>query len=219
MLDRLELERLGVPQLAPIARAGARAQREGEYPMMRSASAYAMAILVALTAACGGGGGGDIGPVPGGLLAAFQPEMPSPSGLTVAMAEGSKSADVVTVRVNVTDTNDVYGAAFELLFASSEVEYVGSSPGSLLEQGGNSPFYQVTPDPLDSGHLLVVATRTGNVAGVDVSGTLTLMNLTLRVKQAGNFPLSFANTKLYDAQILPQPIGGLSWFEGWVTGT
>jgi cohesin domain-containing protein len=189
--------------------------------MNRSATACAMAVLVVLATACGGGGGsngGGGGAPPGGLVAGFQAAQASPGANSVAMSQGSKSGDVVTVAVNVTDTNDVYGASFDVLFSSSSVEYVGKSPGVLLEQGSNTPIYQVTVDPLDSGHLVVVATRTGNVQGVDVSGTLNLMNLTFRVKQAGSFPLTYANPSLYDAQLSPQPIAGLSWYAGEVTG-
>ncbi len=176
-------------------------------------------LLVLLATSCGGGGGGESTPPPGGGPAAsFAPDQPSPGANDVAMARGSASADVVTVDVNVTDTGDVYGAAFDLFFDSAGVQYVNWSAGNLLEQGGNSPVYNVRLDSSDAGHLLVGASRTGSVPPVDVSGTKTLVRLTFRVKQTGSFPLSFANEALFDGQNPPREISGISWFAGSVTG-
>lgn len=174
-------------------------------------------LLVLLATSCGGGGGDSTTP-PSGLVASFEPAQPSPGANTVAMARGSATADVVTVDVNVTDTNDVYGAAFDLFFDSAGVQYVNWSAGNLLEQGGNSPVYNVELDSSDSGHLLVGASRTGSVPPVDVSGTKTLVRLTFRVKQANSFPLSFGAEALFDGQNPPREISGISWFAGSVTG-
>jgi hypothetical protein len=170
-------------------------------------------------ASCGGGGGGDSISPPSGIAASFVPEEPNPSASTVAMAQASAAGDVVIVELRVTDTNGVYGAAFEVFFDSASVQYVNWSPGTLLEQGGNSPVYNVGLDPSDSGHLLVGASRTGNVPGADASGSRPLIRLAFRARRAGSFPLSFANAALFDAQNPPASLSGISWFAGSVVGT
>ena len=178
-----------------------------------------LAVFVCLSAACGGGsgGGGGAGPGPGGGLAAgFVADEPSPGSDTVNSGQGNASNDLVTVLVNVTDTNGIYAAAFDLLYDSAQVTYVGWTPGTLLEQGGNAVIYDVgTPQ---SGQLVVSASRQGNVPGANVSGTRAVVGLTFRVEQVGNSPISFQSNTLLDGQQQPQPIPGIAWFGGTLTG-
>jgi hypothetical protein len=188
---------------------------------MRHLAIGVFLAIVAAATACGGGGGGgssDGGTAGGGsqspVSASFTPDEPAPGNNTVAMAESSRVGDLVTIRVNVVGVNGVYGAAFDVTFDSSKLDYVGWSAGTLLEQGGNAPNYSVVLS--QAGQLVIGASRTGNT-GVNASGQ-SLVNLTFRVETTGTFPIAIENPALYDSQIPPQVIPGISWFAGSLVG-
>ncbi len=132
------------------------------------------------------------------------------------MEQGAKSNDVVTVNVTLTSTNGVYATAFEVVFDSTHNVYLGFAPGSVFEQGGVSPNYTVdgTSNP---GRIVVGVSRTGSTT-TDVSGTKTVVGLQFRVKQAGVYPVTIENAVVYDGQSSPQPIPGIAWFAGAITG-
>jgi hypothetical protein len=176
-----------------------------------------VACLVLITA-CGGGGTSAVPEPPGpssNIVASFTPDQAAPGPSTVSMKQGTKNGDVVTIEVQVTDTGDVYGVAFDLVYDASNTSYANWSSGSLLEAGGHNPTYQVgTAQP---GRLVVVATRSGSVSGADANGSKTIMKLTFRVGEAGAFPVTIENGGLYNDQS-PQPVPGINWFAGTLTG-
>lgn len=184
---------------------------------LRSALIGAIATLTA----CGGGGGssngGVIDPSPSPLTAAFQADQVAPNSSQVAMLEGSKSGDVVTVKVTVTGVSGIYGAAFEVSYDSNNAAYVNYSPGSLFEQGGQTPNYTVsTPSP---GRVVVGISRVGSVTTTGAGTTATAVNLTFRVKNSGSSRLDFeGGAALLDGQIPNQPLAGISWFGGSLQG-
>lgn len=172
--------------------------------------------LLALATACGGGGDGSGGVTTPPLLASFTADEPSPGADTVAMAEGSKSGDSVTVSVNASQVTNVYAAAFEVTFDSSKLSYVGHSAGTVFEQGGHTPTYQVgNPSP---GRLVVGVSRNGSVSAVNVSSPAPMIRLSFRVKDVGAFRLTYQNVNLYDGQAPPQPKPGITWESGVVAG-
>jgi hypothetical protein len=176
-------------------------------------------VLLALVAApaCGGGGSGDNpGGSPTPLAASFVPDQPSPAANDVAMAEGAKSNDVVTINVTMTDSAGVYATAFEVVYDEIHTVYVGFTPGSVFEQGGNSPNYTVNGSTTP-GRVIVGVSRTGT-SSTNVSGTKTVLGLQFRVKQAGVYPLTVQSAVVYDNQPTPQPIPGIEWFAGAVAG-
>ena len=181
-----------------------------------------LALILALVAApaCGGGGGADAGPggSPTPIAASFVPDQPSPASNTVAMAEGSRMNDIVTVNVTLTGTNGVYGTAFELVYDSTHTSYVDFAPGTVFEQGGGAPTYLITAKPGATPPRVVVGiSRTGS-SGTNVMGTKVVVSLQFRVKQAGVFPMSVENAVVFDSQTTPQPIPGIAWFAGAVEG-
>jgi hypothetical protein len=184
---------------------------------MRRIATFALA-LAALGTACGGGssdggtlgaGGGSQAPVSAGFTA----DEPQPGNATVAMAESSRSGDVVTVRIDVRAA-DVFGGAFDVTYDASNADFVGWSAGSLLEQGGNAPNYTVALS--QNGTVVVGASRTG-ATGVAGTGQ-SIVNLSFRVRRSGTFPVAFQNATLYGDQNPPQPIGGVVWHAGSLTG-
>ncbi len=182
--------------------------------MRLSATILILALLGA--PACGGGGGGNSGPggSPSPIAAGFVPDRPSPAGNTIAMALGPTSNDIVTVRVNITDTNGVYATAFEVPYDDVYTSYLGYTPGTALEQGGNSPNYTVAAN---AGRIVIAVSRTGSTA-TDVVGSKPVLNLQFRVKATGVFPVTIVNAVAYDNQSTPQPLPGILWFAGAVTG-
>ena len=179
-------------------------------------------LLVCLLAgtACGGGGGGSASPAPSPtpLVASFIPVTNTPPGNSIAMAEGAKNGDVLTIQVNVAGVSSVYGAALDLSYNSTQAAYVGYTPGTLLETGGNAASVQYDVNDAVAGRLTVFATRTGNLSGVNVTTSKTLINVTFRVLQAGTSQVNYVNVTLYDAGLPPQLIGGVTPFAGSLRG-
>jgi hypothetical protein len=179
-----------------------------------------MLVLALITApACGGGGGGsDPGGSPTPVAASFVADQPAPSGNTAAMAQGTASNDIVVVNVTLTGTNGVYGTAFEVVYDAIHTSFLGFTPGTVFEQGGVTPQYQITAESSATPPRIVVGiSRTGST-GTNVSGTKTVVSLQFRVKQAGVYPLSIENAVVFDSQATPQPIPGIAWFAGAVEG-
>lgn len=183
----------------------------------------ALAIVALAWTGCGGGGSGDGDgdPTGGGsstVVASFLADKTTPAAGDVTLQEGSKSGNSVTVLVNVTGVNDIYGASFDVDFDPTKVEYVGFSGGNVLESGSHSPQYSVGGNP-SAGRLVVYASRVGSVAGVDVAGTGLLMRLTFRAKAEGSFPLSIQVPALLNDAASPTPIAGLTWHAGSLLGS
>jgi hypothetical protein len=134
------------------------------------------------------------------------------------MAQGARTNDVVTINVTLTDVSGAYATAFEVVFDDTHTAYLGFAHGSVFEQGGNVPNYTVNVSgATNPGRLIVGVSRTGSTA-TNVSGTKTVVGLQFRVKQAGVYPLTIQNAVVYDSQSTPQPIPGIAWFAGAVTG-
>jgi hypothetical protein len=179
-------------------------------------SALLVSTLV-LLAGCGGGGGEES--ATGGsptLAATFIADQFTPGSNTVSMAQGTRSGDTVTVKVNLTDTPSVFGVAFDVAFDETKITYLGFARGTALENGGNTPNYTVDGSA-QPGRIIVGVSRAGSTTTA-VSGTKTVITLNFRVKDAGNFPVSFENAVVTDGQTIPQPIPGISWFAGVLQG-
>jgi len=175
-----------------------------------------IALLLTVTA-CGssGGGGGVITP---SLAASFTADQPAPGPDMVSLNEGSKTGDLVTVDIQVTDISGVFGAAFDVTYDPSMATFENWFSGSLLEQGGQTPTYQI--NSTQSGQLVISVARQGNVGGANAVGTVTLIRLTFRVTQTGSSSISFPGIPtLLDAQTQPQPIFVSGWFGGMIVGT
>jgi len=176
-----------------------------------------LALIIA--PACGGGSGASPGGSPTPLAASFVPDQPNPGANNVAMAEGSKNNDVVTINVTLTDSSGVFATAFEVAYDDIHTAYLGFTPGSVFEQGGNNPNYTVNVSgATNPGRIVVGVARTGSTS-TSVSGTKPVLGLQFRVKQAGVYPLAIENAAVYDStEPDPQPIPGIAWFAGAVTG-
>ena len=186
--------------------------REG-IPGMKRILAVLTVTLVVFGAACGSGsGGGEKSTV----IAGFTADEPNPGPDTVAAAEGASNRDLVTVAITVTDTNGIFAAAFDLTYNANMASFEGWSQGTLLEQGGHNPFYQVQ-EP-QNGQLVAVATRQGAVPALNAVGTVTVIELTFRVEEEGSSQINFQAAALLDDQVQPQPIPGIAWHAGSLDG-
>lgn len=171
----------------------------------------AVGLLALVAVGCSGSEETTDPPV-NNLAGSFQAETTSPGSDSVALAQEAASGNLVTLAVNVSDTADVYGAGFDLAYDTSHVQFVDWTAGDLLETGGHSPLYTVTTQP---GLIVVGVSRNGAVAGVDVTGSATLIRLTFRVLSPGASDVAFSREFLVDSQPpAPTPIVGLEWFDG-----
>lgn len=177
--------------------------------MKRAGSLNLLAALALSTLACGGSSSGS------DLVASFTPDQAAPTAGSVTLAAGATSGDIVTVLVRITDVPNVFGASFDLTFDAARAAFVGFSPGTALEQGGHTPTYQVGVP--ESGRLVAVVTRTGG-AGTAITGSLSLVALRFRVLESATSRLDFEAQALFDDQVPPQPLAGISWFGGSLIG-
>jgi hypothetical protein len=189
--------------------------------MKRFASLLGLLVL-ATTLACGGGGdsGTDRGVFndsgsSNNLAADMTPDEPNPGSDDVSVETVGTSGNLVTVAFTVTDTSDVFGAAFDVVFDPSMIEFAGWSPGRLLEHSGETAAYQVSSAV--AGTVVVGASRQGSATGSTASGTERLVELTFRSIAAGASGLTFRNSVLLNSQSPPQTIGGISWHGGTFT--
>ena len=184
--------------------------------ILRSAAYAAFFTFVLTTSfACGGGGGDG---TTGVLTASFAADTPSPGANTIAMLPGSVSATDFNVRITLTGTNDVYGAAFDITYPSALVSYQSfDSSGSFLRDGGvgNSGLFFNVDAVTEPGRLIVAATRLGALPGVDVSGTRDLLILSFRARTSfASTPISFdAGQPRVVRDNLDQPIA-VTWSSG-----
>ncbi len=182
--------------------------------MLKKTSILLTATLLLFGTACGGGGG----PAPGGgggsnlVAASFVADEPNPGADTVSISEAGSSGNIVTLRVDVTDTNDVHTAAFDVVFDDNLADYVSHTAGSFLEQGGNSPTYSVGQN---NGRIVVGVSRSGN-SGTNATGSRTLINLNFRVNQVGQAQVNVVNASLRDGNL--NDISGIGWFGGTLVG-
>ena len=173
--------------------------------------------LLAVATACGGGGGDASGGVTTPpLSASFVADDATPGSNTVAMAEGSKSGDSVTVAVNASQVTGIYATAFEVTYDENKLTYLGHSAGTVFEQGGHTPTYQVGSP--SAGRLVIGVSRNGNVSTVNCSSPAAMIRLSFRVKDAGTFRLTYENATLYDGQAPPMPKAGIAWEAGVIAG-
>ena len=174
-----------------------------------------MAIITA--PACGGGGSDSgIGPSPSPLLAGFVAEQPTPGLKTVSMLQASRSNDVVSVYVFLTDIQAAYGIAFEVDFDTAGAVFLGYTRGSAFEANGGGPAYTVD-GASNPGRVVVGVARTSGTT-TNIIGSKAVLVLQFRVKQTGEFPVTLQNGLVYDGQVPPAPMDSIQWFAGALTG-
>ncbi len=181
---------------------------------MKRESIVGSAVLLACLLASGCGGS-DYGGT-SGLQASFTAEQPAPGPASVSLEPGRATGDMIEVRVQLTDIGDVYGAAFYVVLDPAIASYVSYAAGEILEGDGQDPLYLV--DAGQPGRIIVSANRLGPVGGIDVTGSRTLLTLTLRVVGVGVSGATFDSPALYDSQLQPQPMPGIQWFGGEIVG-
>jgi hypothetical protein len=113
-----------------------------------------------------------------------------------------------SVNIVVSDVTDLYAWQFFLYYKSSVLNATSVVEGGLLKTGGISTYY-LSPEFTDNynathGRMIVAATRTGNVTGVDGSGILA--TVTFKTVGYGFSDLYLEDTKLADSA---KPFGNL----------
>lgn len=193
--------------------------------MNKLVSCLGVIMLAALTACSGGGGdvtgggtggGGNGGGGSSNVIASFTADNPTPSAKTVSMQQGSQSGSHVTVEIKVTNTSNVFGASFDILYDDSMATFTGWGRGTFFESGGHAPNYQVLE--ASAGRIVVGITRLGNVGTASTSGTETVVKLTFGLTKVGSAGVEVEHASLLDGSVQPQPISGITWSEGTLSG-
>jgi hypothetical protein len=119
----------------------------------------------------------------------------------VAIAPINPSVNVgsqITLTVNVNNVSNLFGAAFDLVFDPSILNFVSASKGAFLEQGGAETTLLTSVSP--SNRLIVGYSRlaSGGIA-TGISGSGALMTLVFNGVTAGASNLIFQNNALCNA--------------------
>jgi hypothetical protein len=121
------------------------------------------------------------------------------------------SNSLVVVGIDVTGTDDIFGAGFDVTYDPQIANLVNWSPGNLLEYGGQQVLYEVVENI--PGLIVVGVTRQGaGSGGVDVTSTMNLVSLTFQVSDPGSCQVGFQNNSFIDGA--QNVIPGLSWHGG-----
>ena len=99
--------------------------------------------------------------------------------------------------VMVEDVENIYGAAFDLVFDSDAIELTGKRKGDFL--GGERVELIAEFQSDDPDRLVVGISRTGDAEGRDGSGTLA--SFTLKALSKGNYVLALQNCALMTPEL------------------
>jgi hypothetical protein len=128
----------------------------------------------------------------------------APSTMTVTVGQ------TFSVNVEISDVVDLYGWEFTLKWDPTFLDVLNVTEGGFLKSGGDTFFWPIMNNT--GGYILVDCTLTGNISGVNGSGTLTIVEF--KVKSAGQSILDLYDTKLVNS--LEQSIAHIS-NDGYVT--
>ncbi|MFH1860018.1 MAG: cohesin domain-containing protein, partial [bacterium] len=103
-----------------------------------------------------------------------------------------------TVNINIEEVADLYGASFDLIFDAAKLTVVKVEEGDFLRQATVSTSFLSRIDN-EQGRVVIGLTRLGTVTGVSGSGTL--VSITLRAKFSGTATIMIKNTLLKNSQL------------------
>jgi hypothetical protein len=121
---------------------------------------------------------------------------------TVTLVRQGSDPNRLSLAVQASSVNDLYGVSFDLRFPSAALRYGGFDEGTLLSEGGFDDTYQVAEST--DGNLVVGATRLGAVGGATGSGTV--MTLHFDAVANGNGEIAFAQPQAFDRNGAPTAV-------------
>ncbi|MEW6684380.1 MAG: cohesin domain-containing protein [Nitrospirota bacterium] len=162
--------------------------------------------------ACGSGGGGGASQTD--ITASFAPDAAAPSSNSLSLTPQLAQGDLIMLNVAATSlATPSSGAAFDVEFDPSLVNFIGFAPGTFFESSG-SVAYQAALQGGSDNRLVVGITQQ---AGTGVSGSGNLIELHFKVLGIGSSALTFANNNLTDpsGNLIP----ALTWSGGTLSGS
>ncbi|MDD5771991.1 MAG: cohesin domain-containing protein [bacterium] len=176
-------------------------------------SIISISVLFILNS-CGKSGGGSSMPLTGtGDTISFTPSG-TPSDNTVYLEQVSINNDEINLAVKVKNGTDVYGAAIEITYDSSKINYISLRKGDYLGTEGDIVFSAML-DRGKEGTLLVGSDKKGDVPGANGDGTLVTIVFRALTTQA-NTAIGFnvQNSALKSSNAHNPNIAGTSWIGG-----
>jgi general secretion pathway protein D len=113
----------------------------------------------------------------------------------------------VSIRVEVREGKDVFGAPFYLIYDPNLLEVVQVSQGDFFKKDGKQSAFLQKVDS-KAGRIIIGQTRMGKVGGM--TGTGTLVKVTFKAVHRGKASLSldnvdFRNSRLSSLEVHTQP--------------
>ena len=182
-------------------------------------------LCAAILSACssGGDGGDDLPIIPApGFVASCTDAAGAPGAASVTTQCSSQNGIDITVGFLVTDTpagEEVVSASLDVSFNPAVATFVQGSclPGAALGSPGDLLVICSTV-PGNPGELLVTVSRTGQAAGVSVTGTDVLVTVVFRVGTVGTSSMTFLSPNVENGSALfrrgavfPEVIPGITF--------
>jgi len=104
----------------------------------------------------------------------------------------------ISIRVEVREGKDVFGAPFYLIYDSKLLEVVKVSQGDFFKKDGKQSAFLQKVDP-KAGRIIIGQTRMGKISGLDGRGSLVLV--TFKAVRKGKASLSFDNVDFRDSRL------------------
>lgn len=136
---------------------------------------------------------------------AFSGSNPGSNSVYMAQNTSLSSGDILAIDVKANNiSSNVYGAAFDVDFDSSEMTYSSYVKGDFL--GSVEPNVELQSG--SSNKVVVGVSKQGTATGATGSGTI----VTLKFNVTGGSTVSFINNELRNSS--NQAISGISWYGG-----
>lgn len=166
---------------------------------------------------CGGSSPAPSTVVPPGVCLDFNAISAPASGTVVASENGATTCDRLVLDLLVTDVDDLFGAEFTLGFNPAALRYDGyDESDSIL--GSDGTELVVVPHQESGLIQLTIARLRASSGGIDAVGAQLLIQLDfVREADSGTSQLAFSDERLFDSDVPPQEIPGISWHGGSVT--
>jgi len=143
-----------------------------------------------------------------GKAMAFTADTQSPPDESVYLDFVSMNNDEIILSVNVKKANDIYAAAFALVFDPAVFEFITSTEGNFFDSASGSTTYIAIGG---TGSVTVGISLLGSEVQ-PVTGSGTLCTLVFKAVENGQSRFDFRDNWLFDNHGVK--VSGISWFGG-----
>ena len=140
--------------------------------------------------------------LPGCSTGDLEPTTESPTLALVADLNDVAVGDTVDVEIRVTDVEDLYGVALDVVYPAEVFRFLSCEEGGFLGQDGSETNDAFALESGEEGRLVIGLARVGEVEGVSGEGLVAACRFEL-VSAYNTAPLRVENPALLESRLLP----------------